>query len=219
MKKKLVLFAVVLFAFSLNVLSARGSRVNLVPYGSTYSCNLCHTAGGGTPRNSFGQSVEAITGSNEISFWGATLAATDSDADGFTNGIELQDSAGTWTSGSSNPGNSSLVTHPGDNSDFPATSLSLVPVEYKLGNNYPNPFNPFTVISYDLPLFSDVHIDVYNILGEKICDLVNESQTAGVHTVAWNGQDDLGNTMNSGLYFYRLRSGNYSKVKRMVMIK
>lgn len=219
MKRKLVLFAVVLFAFSLNVLSARGSRVGMVPYGGTYSCNLCHTAGGGTPRNSFGQSVESITGSNEISFWSSSLAALDSDGDGFSNGVELQDSAGTWTFGSADPGSSGLVTHPGDASDYPTISLSYINHGFKLKDNYPNPFNPYTVIAYDLQKASYITVNVYSILGTKVCTLVDGFQNAGSHTTAWTGLNEQGLTMKSGIYFYQLTYGDQSEVKRMVMIK
>jgi hypothetical protein len=219
MNRKLVVFLIAL-TFSLSFLAARSYRVAMVPYGSNWSCNTCHTDGGGTPRNPFGQAVESITGNNNVVFWGPTLAALDSDGDGFINGVELQDSAGTWTSGSANPGTASLVTHPGDAQDFPATSAVWdIPASYELGHNYPNPFNPLTVISYNLPVYSHVTIDIYNVLGEKIKTLVNESASEGSYITIWNGLNDLGKAVNSGIYFYRMTAGDYSSVKRMVLMK
>ncbi|MEA2077656.1 MAG: T9SS type A sorting domain-containing protein [Candidatus Marinimicrobia bacterium] len=221
MNRKSIVLIIIAFILSLTFLSARSYRVSMVPYGTNWSCNTCHTDGGGTPRNPFGQSVESITGSSEASFWGAPLAVLDSDGDGFMNGEELQDSAGIWTSGSANPGTASLVTHPGDAADYPATTAinDGTPFMYELGYNYPNPFNPGTLISYALPVNAHVVIDIYNVLGEKVRTLVNESSTQGVYVTIWNGQDDLGNQVNSGIYFYRMTAGNYSNVKRMVLMK
>ena len=91
-----------------------------IPNGSVNSCSNCHiNPNGGGTRNAFGQAVEAgLIGSNVD--WGPTLAALDSDGDGFTNGTELQDPNGTWSSGSQ--GNSALVSKPGDASSVPATA-------------------------------------------------------------------------------------------------
>jgi flagellar hook capping protein FlgD len=220
MKRRSSVFLIIVFSLFLTFLSARSYRVNMVPYGSNWSCNTCHTDGGGTPRNPFGQAVESITGDSEASFWGATLAALDSDGDGFANGVELQDSAGTWTSGTANPGTASLVTHPGDATSYPATTaIEGMPYLYELGHNYPNPFNPTTLIPYTLPTNAHVVIDIYNVLGEKVRTLVNETATRGTYVTIWNGQDDLGNAVNSGVYFYRMSTGDFTSVKRLVMMK
>ena len=99
---------------------ARGFRVNMMPHGNVAGCNTCHTTGGGSARNAFGLAVGARVspGGNEV-FWGAALAALDSDGDGFTNGQELQDPNGTWRSGQLPPGNVSLVTQPGNAASRP----------------------------------------------------------------------------------------------------
>ena len=106
-------------------LEAKSWRVNQLPNagnvldadGVAVGCNVCHTDGGGTTRNPFGQAVEGIltdpTDSTET-FWSATLATLDSDGDGATNGAELLDASGTWTVGDADPGSASAVTHPGD---------------------------------------------------------------------------------------------------------
>jgi len=213
---------ILIFAFSLCfvVLSARSYRVSMVPHGSKWSCNTCHTAGGGTPRNSFGSAVGAITGPGETPFWSPSLAAADSDGDGFSNGVELQDSAGTWSSGSADPGSASLATHPGDATDYPAGSaIWEVPASFSLQQNYPNPFNPYTTISYDLPVDADVLIEVHNLLGEKVATLVNEFASAGSYYTIWSGQYDNGALAGSGVYFYSITAGEFSEVKRMLLLK
>lgn len=89
-----------------------------------------------------------------------------------------------------------------------------IPKEYKMYNNYPNPFNPVTNIKFDLPKSADVRIIVYDITGKELTVLVNERLQAGSYQAKW----DAG--MNpSGVYFYRLTAGNYSETKRMLLIK
>ncbi len=88
------------------------------------------------------------------------------------------------------------------------------PVSFGLSQNYPNPFNPTTVISYQLSALSQVTLKVYDILGREVATLVNERQTAGTHSVEFNA----GN-LPSGAYFYRITAGNFSDVKKLMVIK
>jgi len=92
-----------------------------------------------------------------------------------------------------------------------------VPTRYALSQNYPNPFNPETRISYDIVSSGMVSIVVYDILGRKIVDLVNESKVPGRYNVLWNGNDALGNPVGSGVYLYQLKSGQFSKTRKMVI--
>ena len=92
-----------------------------------------------------------------------------------------------------------------------------VPTQYALSQNYPNPFNPETRISYDIISSGMVSIIVYDILGRKIVDLVNEIKTPGRYNVLWNGNDALGNPVGSGVYLYQLKSGQFSKTRKMVI--
>jgi len=94
-----------------------------------------------------------------------------------------------------------------------------LPVSYELSQNFPNPFNPSTTINYSVPQHSDVSLVVYNILGSKIRTLVNNSQTQGNYSVVWNGKDDFGNSVSSGIYFYALKAGDISIVKKMILMK
>jgi hypothetical protein len=86
--------------------------------------------------------------------------------------------------------------------------------DYVLVRNYPNPFNPSTVISYSLPKPSQVDLKVYNITGKEVAILVNGMCDAGGHTVSFDGSD-----LASGIYFYRLKTGDYENVGKMVLLK
>ncbi len=98
------------------------------------------------------------------------------------------------------------------------------PKNFELSQNYPNPFNPSTKINYNLPSDSKVSIEVYNIAGVKICQLVNEEQSKGYYSVAFNSTS-ISKTISSGIYFYRLTavdknsSSSFSSIKKMVLLK
>jgi len=96
---------------------------------------------------------------------------------------------------------------------------SQLPKEFKLAQNYPNPFNPNTKISYALPKDCDVKLTIYNMLGQKIKVLVDEYQTAGYKHVHWDGKDDKGKEVASGIYFYRLDAGEFTESKKMLILK
>ena len=94
-----------------------------------------------------------------------------------------------------------------------------LPTNYKLSQNFPNPFNPTTNITYNIPKQTDVKLSVYNILGQKIATLVNEIQNAGVYSIQWNAQDVLGNNISSGIYFYRIETDDYTMTKKMLLVR
>lgn len=96
---------------------------------------------------------------------------------------------------------------------------SVNPVVTALGDNYPNPFNPETTISFNMKNAGQVSLNVYNIKGQKVKALVNEVKEAGTHTVVWNGKDNSGAQVASGVYFYRMTNGNYTSTKKMVLMK
>ncbi|HTX19139.1 MAG TPA: T9SS type A sorting domain-containing protein [Bacteroidota bacterium] len=89
-----------------------------------------------------------------------------------------------------------------------------MPEHYSLGQNYPNPFNPTTIIQYAVPRREYVVLSVFNILGEKVADLVNGLREAGAHTVSFNASD-----LSSGLYFYRIQAGSFVETKKLVVVK
>jgi hypothetical protein len=89
-----------------------------------------------------------------------------------------------------------------------------LPTEYGIEQNYPNPFNPSTEIRYQLPENNFVTIEVFDILGSKITTLVNGEMEAGYHSVTWNA----GN-LASGVYFYKIQSGSFSAIKKLMLLK
>lgn len=100
-----------------------------------------------------------------------------------------------------------------------APKVQVLPKEFSLNQNFPNPFNPTTTISYALPANSYVKLVVYNILGQKVKTLVDEEQTAGYRQVVWNGQNDRGEAVGSGIYFYRIHAGDFTKTAKMSLLK
>ena len=99
-------------------------------------------------------------------------------------------------------------------------ALSALPKTYSLKQNYPNPFNPVTNIKYQLPSESKVNLIIYNILGQEVRTLVhNDLQRAGYYTLQWDGRDNSGVTAASGVYFYRIKAGNYTRTMKMLFIK
>ena len=93
------------------------------------------------------------------------------------------------------------------------------PKEYKLYNNYPNPFNPSTKIAFELPQTSRVELTIYDITGREIACIANEGFSAGFHEVTWDGINSNGERVSSGIYFYRISAGKWSKVMKMMMVK
>jgi len=95
-----------------------------------------------------------------------------------------------------------------------------IPTEFALHQNYPNPFNPSTQISFDVPQGSElVRLNVYNILGKKVNTLVNDIVNPGRHTIVWNANDNEGNPVASGIYFYELSSSTFTARKKMLLIR
>ncbi|MCK5125453.1 MAG: T9SS type A sorting domain-containing protein [candidate division Zixibacteria bacterium] len=96
---------------------------------------------------------------------------------------------------------------------------SAIPTSYALSQNFPNPFNPTTTISYSLPEAGDVEISVFNVLGQKVRVLVEGHQEAGEHEVMWDSKDTNGEQVASGVYFYRSQVNDFSETRKMVLLK
>ena len=103
--------------------------------------------------------------------------------------------------------------------ETPQKSITLTPSDFKLKNNYPNPFNPETIIEYLVPKNGQVNLVIYNMLGQKVRTLVNEVKTAGTYQVFWNGRNEDGTALSSGVYFYQLQGENALITKKMTLIK
>jgi flagellar hook assembly protein FlgD len=98
-------------------------------------------------------------------------------------------------------------------------SETILPDAFALYQNYPNPFNPETVIKYALPEDCQVELTIYNILGQKVKAMVDEFQSAGFRMVHWDGRDDKGNQLASGVYFCKITAGKYVDVKKMTVLR
>ncbi|MBU0528272.1 T9SS type A sorting domain-containing protein [bacterium] len=94
-----------------------------------------------------------------------------------------------------------------------------LPNNFKLAQNYPNPFNPSTTIHYSLSEESTVTINIYDMLGRKITELISKEQHSGSHSIQWNGTDTQGNLVSAGIYFYQLKSGQHIVTKKMLLLK
>jgi len=94
-----------------------------------------------------------------------------------------------------------------------------VPASFSLNQNYPNPFNPETKIEYFLPKETQVRIDIFNIIGQRVKTLVNQRETAGHKKVIWDGKNERGEAVSSGIYFYRLEADNFTQTRKMILMK
>jgi len=100
------------------------------------------------------------------------------------------------------------------NLQLPDLAINTIPLHNHLSQNYPNPFNPKTNIKYQLAKASDVDLSIYNILGQHLTTLVFGKQAAGSYQIEWNADN-----YPSGVYYYRIKSGDYWDVKKMLVIK
>ncbi len=93
-------------------------------------------------------------------------------------------------------------------------SISEMPTVFKLYTNYPNPFNPSTTIKYDIPRNAYVKISIYDVLGQLVTDLVKQDMTQGRYEILWNAQN-----FASGSYYYKMEAGDYTEIKKMILVK
>jgi len=100
-----------------------------------------------------------------------------------------------------------------------ASRSVVIPKSYSLEQNFPNPFNPSTTLAFSIPSAGRVTLEVYNINGQLVRVLVDESLPAGRHEIIWDGKDGRSNPVASGIYFYRLESGAFSNTRKMTLIK
>ena len=94
-----------------------------------------------------------------------------------------------------------------------------VPQAFSLAQNAPNPFNSETVIRFALPQPSQVELTIYNLLGQPVAILVQGSSAAGTFSVRWDGRDQAGRAVTSGVYLYQLRAGEYTEVRKLLLLQ
>ncbi|MGA9408625.1 MAG: T9SS type A sorting domain-containing protein, partial [Bacteroidota bacterium] len=117
--------------------------------------------------------------------------------------------------------NNNYMVVPRTNADYSgvvvtsvAEHLSILPDHFEMDQNYPNPFNPSTTIRYSVPTAGKVLMKIYNVLGQEVATLVNTQQSAGTYNVTFNAS-----RLASGMYFYRISSGSFVQVKKMLLVK
>ncbi|MBD3402733.1 T9SS type A sorting domain-containing protein, partial [candidate division GN15 bacterium] len=120
------------------------------------------------------------------------------------------------TDGDGAPDDTTLYNVVTDVEDTPDEEL---PLGFELQQNYPNPFNPTTTIEFSLPSQSRVRLDVYNVLGQRVNTLVDKELSAGSYAVEWNGRNNAGTPVATGVYFYRLTTDEYTSSKKMLLLK
>ncbi|MBN2227593.1 MAG: T9SS type A sorting domain-containing protein [candidate division Zixibacteria bacterium] len=114
----------------------------------------------------------------------------------------------TWSAGSSGMSGLSRITN------LSGMIALAVPDDYSLSQNYPNPFNPSTAVKFSLPASSDISLEVYNVLGQRVAVLAEGHFEAGEHEVTWDATGQA-----SGMYFYRLTADEYVETKKMILLK
>ena len=97
--------------------------------------------------------------------------------------------------------------------------INNIPIDYSLSQNYPNPFNPITRLDFSLPKRSQVTFVIYNILGQEVATLINKELDYGYHKVRWNGTDFYGKQVSSGVYFAKMITSDFTKSKKMLLLK
>jgi hypothetical protein len=102
-----------------------------------------------------------------------------------------------------------------------ALQAKEIPQAYKLHANYPNPFNPETTIEFDVPAgtYNDTSLRIYDVSGKLIKMLINGTMDPGYHSVVWDGKDNNGTSVSSGVYYCKMVTKNYSKVMQLVLLK
>ena len=97
--------------------------------------------------------------------------------------------------------------------------IPAIPLITELNQNFPNPFNPSTNISFAVASESYVRIDIYNIRGQRIATLLDEEMPTGYHNIIWHGIDDNDRKVSSGVYFFRMIADDFVSVRRMILLK
>jgi len=122
--------------------------------------------------------------------------------------------------GEENPKSLALIIGQPAYVDEILTDFKIVPQEYQLSQNFPNPFNPSTTIQFGLPNPDRVSLKIYDILGRLVITLLDdELKDAGYHAIVWNGGNDNSNSVASGVYFVRMQTKTFAQTRKMLMIQ
>lgn len=211
MYKFLLIIAVFSVSYTLN---SKAFRVFQLPNGSVNSCENCHNSRfGGGPLNSFGQQVwqSGLAGGNVD--WQA-LYNLDADGDGFTNGQELLDPNGEWSTGMEDPGNASDVTKPYDSESKP---LSVWSNYITRPTVTPNPSSSVFNINFNVKSPGFLEARVVDLKGNFISQIENNYYVLGDVNLSWNGMTEIGIPAPKGIYLLMIKIGNSVKVEKLVL--
>lgn len=210
--KFLLLFCVVLFATNLK---SKDFRVFQIPNGNVHQCMNCHVSPyGGYPLNDFGNQVltQGLSGTNVN--WSA-LFNLDADGDGFTNGEELLDPNGEWSTGQGNPGNQSDVTEVWNNESFPASvSWQNYITKPRIS---PNPSVSNVNISFDVKTPNRVTCKIVDFKGNTVRDLGSNFYSAGSVNLSWDRTSNSGLQLSNGTYLLFIQIGSQFKTEKIVI--
>ena len=106
-----------------------------------------------------------------------------------------------------------------DRSNLSFIKNDFIPYYYTLHQNNPNPFNPVTILRYDLPEDAMVNITIYDMMGRIVSNLVSSQQNVGYKSIQWNATNNTGQPVSAGLYLYTIQAGDYTQTKKMVLLK
>ena len=98
-------------------------------------------------------------------------------------------------------------------------NLDLLPEKFLVHDNYPNPFNPITTIQYELPNYSNVKVTLFDITGRTIKEIKFGEMAPGRHAYVWDGTNDVGNLVSTGIYFFQINAGSNTAIKKMLLLK
>ena len=106
-----------------------------------------------------------------------------------------------------------------DPTDVEEHDGTTLPETFSLVQNYPNPFNPTTILEYNVPTRAHVTVEIFNLLGQHVSTLVDETKSAGNYRAEWNGTDANGRSVSTGVYLYRFKAGDFVATKKMLLLK
>jgi len=197
---------------------ARPKRVFQIPWGNVNKCFNCHNNGQASQGlTSMGQQVYSSAlipqDSKGDVQWGV-LAMLDADGDGYSNGEELQDVDGTWSSGEADPGMSELITDPNDPNDFPSGVEDEIEIvsEFK-----PNPAIVSTKIQLNLKKAGNLNIKIYDMNGNHIRTLIDGFMTASVYSFSWDRKNVDKKRVSSGSYIVTIQNDKYTILKKIIL--
>jgi hypothetical protein len=202
---------------------AKTDWVNQIPNGSKNKCLTCHNSQSGGSTNPFGKTVKnGYVDSKGKVVWGMNLASIDSDADGFTNGVELQDADGVWKSGTTNPGDIGNVTNPGDKNSFPTSSFVYNADELPFFADiskfevYPNPVSNSSHLSVTIRDNATLDIEIYNADGSYVTTLYKGFSAPGNIIFSLNPRDY---NLSNGMYIIRATSGRTTVIRKFSVLR